>query len=133
MKAIDQNAAAILNRLTQELKVVGDHQRFDHFPGVFMAACVEYIHETDWGPVFSVAHYYEQCGDLMRDPEMTFLRSADGRYYPLSFQQDNLGLYQESVLFGEDGNPAKFFPKLQQDQVSFAGQWLCNIQAQQRL
>lgn len=133
MEAIAQNAATILNRLTQELKFVGDHQRFDLSPGVFMAAYVELIHETDWGPVFSVAHYYEQCGDLMRDPEMTFLRSAAGHYYPLSFQQDNLGLYQESVLFGEDGHPAKFFPKLQHDQANFAGHWLRNIQEQQRL
>ena len=83
--------------------------------------------------MFSVAHYYKQCGDLMRDPEMTFLRSADGRYYPLSFQQDNLGIYQESVLFGADGNPAQVIPRLQRDHARFAGQWLDNIKAQQRL
>lgn len=49
MKAIDPKAATILTQLTQELGAVGDHRRFDQAPGVFMAACVEYIHDTDWG------------------------------------------------------------------------------------
>jgi hypothetical protein len=131
MKAINQNATTILNRLTQDLKTIGDNQRFEE-SAAFMAVCVEYINETDLGPVFSVAHYYEQCGDLMRDPDMTFLR-RNGNYYPLSYQHDGLGIYQESVLFGEDGNPEKFFPDLQKEHAVFAGQWLTTIKAQQRL
>lgn len=132
MNAINQKAAAILNHLTQDLNTLGDHRRWENSPS-FMAVCVEYINDTDLGPVFSVAHYYEQNGDLMRDPEMTFLRRIDGSYYPLSYQQDGLGLYQESVIFGEDGNPEKFIPAMQRNQAVFAGQWMQNIKEQQGL
>jgi len=132
MNAINQKAAATLNRLTQDLNTLGDHCRWENSPA-FMAVCVEYINDTDLGPIFSVAHYYEQNGDLMRDPEMTFLRRNDGSYYPLSYQQDGLGLYQESVIFGEDGNPEKFIPTMQRDHALFAGQWMQNIKEQQGL
>ena len=132
MNAINQKAAAILNQLTQDLNTLGDHRRWENSPA-FMAVCVEYINDTDLGPVYSVAHYYEQNGDLMRDPEMTFLRRIDGSYYPLSYQQDGLGLYQESVIFGEDGNPEKFIPAMQRDHALFAGQWMQNIKEQQGL
>jgi hypothetical protein len=30
--------------------------------------CVERVEDTRHGPVFSVAHYYEQAGDLVPDP-----------------------------------------------------------------
>jgi len=35
----------------------------------------------------SVAHYYEQRGDLMRDPEVVF-SVADGEWTPFEFRQD---------------------------------------------
>ena len=35
----------------------------------------------------SVAHYYEQRGDLMRDPEIVF-SLADGEWTPFEFRQD---------------------------------------------
>lgn len=50
-----------------------------------------------------------------------------------NYQQDGLGLYQESVIFGEDGNPEKFIPVLQRDHALFAGQWMQTIKEQQGL
>ena len=44
-------------------------------------------------PAISVAHYGEQNGDLMRDPAMVFEVDATGNFHPVSFQQDNLGVY----------------------------------------
>lgn len=130
MQTISRPAAAILDLLTQGLNSLGDHCRIENSPA-FMAACVERINDTPLGPVFSVAHYYEQNGDLMRDPEMTFLRLPDGSYSPLSYQQDGLGLYQESVIFDENGNPEKFIPSMQRNHALFAEQWMKNIKEQQ--
>lgn len=36
----------------------------------------------------SVAHYFEQCGDLCRDPEIVF-RLAESGWIPVMYQQDN--------------------------------------------
>ena len=132
MQTISRPAAAILDLLTQDLSSLGDHCRIENNPA-FMPVCVERISETAFGPIFSVVHYYEQNGDLMRDPEMTFLRLPDGRYSPLSYRQDGLGLYQESVILGENGNPEKFIPAMQRDHALFAGQWMQNIKDQQGL
>ena len=46
-----------------------------------MALHVEYLHEVPpYGPLYSVAHYYEHNGDMMRDPDMEFLKSHDGYF-----------------------------------------------------
>ena len=98
-----------------------------------MAVHIEMINKISQGPVFSVAHYYEQNGDLMKDPDMTFLRGADGEYYPLSYQQDGLGIYQDAVEWDDDGNIKGIRPKMQADMVSFANDWMVNIRDQQKL
>lgn len=66
----------------------------------YMRLVIEYIGEGPRGkPSISVAHYYEQNGDLMRDPEMVFEVNPDGpptwnagEWGPVSFQKDNLGI-----------------------------------------
>jgi hypothetical protein len=98
-----------------------------------MAVHVEMINKISKGPVFSVAHYYEQNGDLMKDPDMTFLRGVDGEYYPLSYQQDGLGIYQDAIEWDDDGNIKSFRAQMQADMVSFANEWMENIKDQQRL
>ena len=70
----------------------------DNANGTFMSAHIEHIGITSMGPMFSVAHYCEQNGDLMKDPDMTFLRGQDQRLLSLEFQQDNLGLYQPECV-----------------------------------
>jgi Domain of unknown function (DUF6908) len=54
-------------------------------------------------PMVSVAHYYEQNGDLMRDPELTCEISPDGTFYPVNFTQDNVGAYHEAVFVDATG------------------------------
>ena len=56
-----------------------------------------------YGEIISIAHYGEQNGDLMADPEMTFTIVV-GEYYPISFRNDYLGRYQEVFGFDENGN-----------------------------
>ena len=132
MRAINQKATAVFKQMTEDMTTVCSHRRIDNSNGTFMAAVVECINKCDWGLIFSIAHYYDQNGDRCSDPEMTFLQGADGNIYPLSFQQGGM-IYQESVIFGDDGNPAKINQRLQKDHAVFAGQWFENIKYQQGL
>ena len=86
----------------------------------------------------SVAHYYEQNGDLMRDPEMVFMidkqpptvRRPDPkgrlRWVPVSFTQDGgIPLYQEALIF--DGSRVLMRMKLFAQLKSFARTWNKNL------
>ena len=73
LKALHPSALAVFNHLTDGLDL-GGHRKLDNASGTFMAVCVEKITERH----YSIAHYFEQNGDLMADPEMTFFKSDDG-------------------------------------------------------
>lgn len=47
--------------------------------------------------LISVAHYYTQRMDLMRDPEIVFRIEESGDWTPIEYQQDDLGLYQRDL------------------------------------
>lgn len=80
-------------------------------------------------PLISVAHYYEQEGDLMRDPEMTFEVHGQN-LLPVSFQQDGrFSIYQEAVFKGEQGQ-VLIRPTLIKQLNSFARTWNANISRQ---
>lgn len=81
-------------------------------------------------PLISVAHYFTQNGDAMRDPEMTFEQDARGDLHPVTFQQDGgLPLYQEAVFQNEEGQTL-VRPRLLQQLRSFARTWSCNLREQ---
>lgn len=65
-----------------------------------------------------MAHYYEQMGDLMADPDVEFIVDHENKYLiGDSFQQDNLAYYERA-----DGNPI-----IINDLNVFASNWLNNI------
>jgi hypothetical protein len=64
----------------------------------------------------SVAHYYQQHGDAMRDPEVVF-DPAD--WHAVEYTQDSLGIYQRI-------EPGYYSPGIE----TFAGMWARNIKAQ---
>ena len=102
----------------------------------FMQVVAEKIyHENEYGKVYAVGHYFTQMGDRMSDPEMTFLvNDADGRVYPLSFEQHGFfARYEESVLFNEDGTYKGKYSKRHNDHKNFANGWMENIKHQQSL
>lgn len=70
---------------------------------------------------------------MMRDPDMTFLKGADGEYYPLSFRQDSLAIDQDAIVWDEKGDIKGFNAKRQADMTSFANGWMENIRDQQML
>jgi len=105
-----------------------DYIRIENEP--FMRLVIEHIGEGPSGkPLISVAHYGEQNGDAMRDPEMTFeIAEIDGAFVPVSFQNDYLGVYQEAVFVSQGKLLAR--PGLMRELASFARQWDRNIKEQ---
>ena len=135
MRKVNKQAKQVLDHLTAELKRAhpGTARKFDNGGEGIMAVHVDFLMTVPDGRIYSVAHYYEQNGDLMRDPDMTFLcADLDGEYYPASFRQDGgLPINQESITW-RDGRMT-FRPKTQRQHAVFAGQWMENIRQQQRL
>lgn len=77
------------------------------------------------GEIISVAHYGELNGDLMRDPELTYLW---GTWAVLSITQDYVGHYAE--VYGEvDGHPEVNIA-LFNDLIGFSAMWAKNIRDQ---
>ncbi len=78
--------------------------------------------------VVALSHTYEQNGDLMYDPEMTFRVDRDkGTLEALTFRQDGgLPIYQQ--VYPE---PGRWIPKLRSDLNKFADQWMKNITQQE--
>ena len=81
-------------------------------------------------PAVSVAHYGEQNGDLMRDPEMCFELGLAGAPHLSAFyyRSDYLGVEQWS-RFIRDGNYAHH-TELHRQHESFAALWDKNLNAQ---
>lgn len=139
MKALNKTAIKIMIKLTDGLTSENSHKKIDNTDGVFMPVVVEWIgniENTGSGDIYSVAHYGEQNGDLMRDPEMTFWEGNDldgnRAFYPISYRNDYMGTDQESALFS-DGKLTGYRVRMQADQTSFANTWMKNIRHQQGL
>lgn len=95
----------------------------------YMRLVIEYIGEGPRGlPHISVAHYGEQNGDAMRDPEMCF-EVSDDIWGPTYFRNDYMGIEQEAVFTGEDGQ-TYLRPRLISDLKSFYRTWSKNLKEQ---
>jgi len=129
MRAISQRAKRVMDILTRLCPSIGDHDKFHTDP--YMDVVVEHIDDCNMGPVFSIAHYYEQNGDLMRDPEMCFIKGGDGNYYPYYYRMDGLGIERECIRWDEKGNVQGIQKNEQGNQAVFAGTWMRNIKNQQ--
>ena len=78
----------------------------------------------------SVAHYSEQNGDAMRDPEITFLVSPADQgttWTPLTFENSYLGCYQVVASVSSAGLIEARDPALMRDLRDFATQWDRNL------
>ena len=128
---LSPQAMAVMDTLTAGM-TVGSYKKIDNTEGTFMALHVECIGECNLGHIFSLAHYYEQHGDLMRDPEMLFIQAEDGGYYPVEIWQDAVNSHSVGVLI-EDGKAVSIDETEQADMTMFAEVWLKNIWEQQGL
>ena len=133
MKAINQQAKKVMDTLTEGMDhETNDHKQIDNSKGAFMQVHVELIGKCNLGPIYSITHYYKQNGDLMRDPDMGFIKGGDGEYYPISFWQD-APLKREETIIWEDGEVVCYYGKRQAALVTFANTWMKNIKEQQGL
>jgi hypothetical protein len=128
MKAIGPRAKKVMDVLTEMCTHIGDHDKFH--TGAYMDVVVEFIDRCDLGAMYSVAHYYKQNGDLMRDPEMCFIQGGDGEYYPYYYRLDGLGI-EEEVVHWHDGSIIDYDTVRQKRQANFAESWMRNIKEQQ--
>ena len=141
MKPISKTAEKIfrvaINRVhKQKADGVDGYWRIGAPGGAYMPLCVECIGETRFGKseplkLWSFAHYYEQEGDAMRDPDVIMM-DAPGGLYPVGFRQDSLGIDNEAVVYN-DGNISGVKVKMQADITSFCNDWAQNLKHQQGL
>lgn len=104
-----------------------------HFEnGGYEPLVLEFLGYSDYKGrlVYSIAHYYEQNGDLMCDPEITFAVDLDaGEIWPITYQMDAFGMYQQVFKRQTDGNMT-YSPRLLREIDEFLWQWLKNIKDQ---
>ena len=130
IQPLSKSALAVFHVLTEGITAIGDHHKFDNGGSSIMPACVEAVGKTPQGAlIISVAHYYEQNGDLMADPEVTFVVARDDYVFPISFKQDNLGIDREYVRW--EGEQVFWNLAAQNDLARFCTSWMRNIKEQQ--
>jgi hypothetical protein len=81
----------------------------------------------------SIAHYSEQNGDAMRDPEITFLVAPAEQgttWTPLTFENSYLSCYQMVASVTSAGLIEPRQPALMRDLRDFATQWDRNLKQQ---
>ena len=130
MKKLNRKATHIFHQLTAGLDADHLYRKLDNTNGTFMAIHVDYLHKTDFGTVYAIAHNYTQNGDNMADPDMMFLARED-EVFPMTYQQDGLGYFSIGLEI-RDGQ-LLIAPRAQADMTSFANLWMANIAEQQRL
>ncbi len=94
---------------------INDHKAYKLKAAGFMDLVVE-VWQSGQTTFVSLAHYGEQNGDLMKDPDMLF-KVKDGIVTPIEFQNDYVGVYQDAI----DN------PRLQKELLSFAKTWINNL------
>lgn len=84
------------------------------------------------GTLLSIMHWFEQNGDLMRDPDVVVEVFPDTpKWLPLSYRQDSVGLQQE-VAMGSDltEKQKRAGERLARDIQRFLDLWDRNIDEQ---
>lgn len=77
----------------------------------------------------SVAHYREQNGDLLPDPEIVFFTSESG-WYPIEITQVSGGWKLIGVLNKDASRIVRARPKQMEEVAQFAEMWADNIREQ---
>lgn len=126
MKKVCKSAARVLEALAEGLRT-GGSRKVDESGGAFMAVHVERLRDTPFGAVYSVAHYYEQHGDLVPDPDVTLLRDPSGGWYPLTYED----AYGHRVAAEVNDGDIRVRPRAQADLARFLNLWMRNVREQQ--
>lgn len=136
-----QNIKPLSPKAYQIFKALADMARADEDHATkldrseFMPVYIEIVYEVSGSEEqISIAHYGEENGDLMRDPEMIFFHDRkEGKAYAMNYRNDYGGTWEVSIKEGEDGRPSMVNQARQRRHTEFAELWLKNIKSQQRL
>lgn len=129
IKPLGKRALPIFRALTEGVARVGDARKIANSRSC-MPVCVEAVGTTPQGQlIVSIAHYYEQNGDLMADPEILFVLAHENYVFPISYRQDGLGIDREYVRW--EGGKVYWNLAMQNDLATFCNQWMQNIRDQQ--
>lgn len=127
MRALSKASAAVLETLTEGLDSDTTHRKIDNTGSTYMPVSVDRLGADR----FSVAHNFEQNGDLVSDPDMEFV-CVDGAWYPATCQMAT-GTYSVALEMNPDGTISGVRRRTYADLRSFATMWMRNIREQQGL
>lgn len=130
LRPVSRRAAAVFESIISKIPEGSDSLKLDKAPGTFMALHVSRVLRNEHGVIYSFAHGYQEHGDLVPDPLIDLLRTPDGIWFPLSFE--NCFGHRCYVRFREDGTIG-VDRRQQRDLASFCSIWAKNIAEQQRL
>lgn len=150
LNALNENANRVVNYLCDQarnhpVEHYEDYAKIDNSDGVFMPVVVEILsrHFHDQLGRFeyvSIAHYGEQNGDLMADPEMTFCLwtpegESEGYAFPMTYKNDFAYNYEDQGLEidGETLMPKRYSKEKIAEYIDFCDMWMNNIREQQEL
>jgi hypothetical protein len=137
-----QQAAKNFRQLVAGLDEANPMKRIDNRPGTYMAVVVEFLGKVvaDGRTYsnYSIGHYYQQEGDRMSDPDITFL-AVDGceAVYPASFRQDGGFPINRTYMRVNDKQqmtvpaPGSRGEAMMADAACFCTKWFRNIKDQQ--
>ena len=130
---ISKEASAILDKIiacaNNETHVKIDKAEGTYMPVIFERLADVEIQNLGICKHYSIAHYYEQNGDLMADPEMCILEVCSGHRIAYYFRQDGTGTEITAIGFK---NGRQIMPLIN-DSNEFFNVWMQNIEFQQGL
>lgn len=137
MKSLNKNATIIIQKLLacinnpKYARTMGKYAKINN--SNYSPVSVEKLMDIPtFDTHFVISHTTVLNGDLMRDPEMEFV-TRNGKYYPITYRQDYLGIMQEALIYTNDETPIKYRPDLMRDLAEFANEWMLNIEQQQHI
>lgn len=143
MKALNKTATEIFTAIINGIPEGQAHYTLNNAEGSYMALHVEMIGIRELPGLntsrpyqeYSFAHYGEQNGDLMRDPDVTMLaiKGNDGKLLliPASYRNDYIGYEERNILYDDDSGTWKINKKAQADLTDFCNTWAVNLREQQ--
>jgi len=102
--------------------------------GSYMDLNIDFLGKGPNGlPMVAIAHNYIQNGDVMADPDMQ-VEIGQGlkglELFPVTFQNDGVGLFQRVYECDESGKVTGFRPKLKKQLRGFLRMWGANLRSQ---
>ena len=136
---ISKSAAKIMADIIKDMSELGSHQEINN-SDVFTPLTVECVDEIDQGrfkgKVYSFAHCSIQNGDVMYDPEITYLKvdcDEEDLFIPLTFTNHYVGAFQEVFKFTTAGALDSYRGRTLTELKSFTTNWFKQIKDQQQL